>query len=205
MSQRDWRTDFAIAGGLGAVVTMCVWVFTLLAIRPIPGNIHHSGKGHPAQQEQAQSPANHQPIAAPENQSTAKKEAECGNDNQNYYDCVIQLRTARATERQANAAKGANWIGAAALLFAALAAAGGVFAAIATSGTIRTMQDIARRELRAYIATAPDALTGLNPNEPVHFQFAVINDGTTPAYRVTQECVLDILNYLLPQGFQSPA
>jgi hypothetical protein len=150
---------------------------------PAPGSIKGRGETQRSQSEQPApqprlsdtKPKDQPPSAAEEKQERATKEAECSNDNQNYHDCVIQLRTARATERQARVAWDAALVAGAALFFAAIAAGAALW-------TVHTMRDTARRELRAYVCLQSGSVTW-DHHYVVVANATFRNSGQTPGFQ----------------------
>ena len=144
MSGSNWRSNIAVGCGVVAGLLLALWFSTVVALGPAPGNILRGGEKQPAERNQTDPAPNRQPSPDKEKQKAATKEAECSNNGQNYHDCLIQLRTARATERQADVAKSTERVAWLALVFAALAAVAAWF-------TFWVMRKTAERQLRAYI------------------------------------------------------
>src|SRR5437016_2078542 len=117
MSHSNWRSNIAIAGGVVAGVFLALWFSTVVALGPASGNTKARIESQSASQEKSDGPSDRNPSAAKENQKAPTKEAECSNENQNYYDCLIQLRAARAAERQAYVAVASAWVSGFTLFF----------------------------------------------------------------------------------------
>jgi hypothetical protein len=166
----------------------------LMALGRGPGNVATALQGKPTQPKQQHADQDQLPsTAAEENQKGAAKEAECSNPNQSYYDCVIQLRTARATERQAKVAKNTERVAWFALLFAAVAAA-------AAWWTVKVMRDTAKRELRAYVYVDEAKIVDFDNDKKATVRLKLKNSGRTPAYDLAQVAA----RVTRPLGDQSP-
>ena len=140
----NWRSNVAVGCGVVGGILLAWWFSTVVALGPAPGNVLPGGQQQPPQRNQTNPAANPQPAPDKEKQDAASKEAECSNPGQTYHDCLIQLRTARATERQADVAKSTERVAWIALLFAA-------GAAVAAWSTFWIMRKTAERQLRAYV------------------------------------------------------
>jgi hypothetical protein len=111
----------------------------------------------------------------------------------NAREYCVQRRSALASEYQGDVAKWAAGVG-----FLALAAA--VVAAFAALRTVRTMQEIAKRELRAYVVAMPDLIDfGRSTISAVVID--IRNGGNTPAKNVQLSFATDVLPYPLPDRF----
>jgi hypothetical protein len=142
-------------------------------------------------------------AAASDNpEAKAKEEADTKKDAREY---CIQRRSASAGEYQGDIAK---W--AAGATFLAMVAAG--LAAAGALGTVRTMQDTARTELRAFVTETGihfKAHANLVPggNKVVHtwdVRPRWENSGTTPARRVSNHVSCGIFQNAPPSTFTYP-
>ena len=88
--------------------------------------------------------------------STGGEEADPDDKSREY--CIAR-RSAVAGEQQASFAKGQVYLGIATLIAAMLAAIGALLAATRARQTVETMQDTAKRELRAYVAACPENMS----------------------------------------------
>jgi hypothetical protein len=181
------RSNAVVVVGVIAGVLLALWFSTVVAMGPPSGSIQQDDQRKQAQREQpTPSPQPQSHAVAEEKQQPTQKEAECSNEGQpSYYDCLIQLRTARAAEQQARSAedqafyaKVAAVIAGAALVFAAVAAAAALW-------TVYTMKDSAERQLRAYISIEDGAVVMNSPalgHVTAFIRFK--NGGATPGYKV---------------------
>lgn len=227
MSYRDWRSNIAVVGGIAAGLVVAVWFSTVVALGPAPGGAKRSIDPPNAQQEQsARERKPVEPFLKKQDQS-ADKEAECAPGSQNYNDCLIQLRTARAAERQADIAWYGSLIAAVAVAFAALAAGAGLW-------TVLVMKWSAERQLRAYIFveattivdasqlppipheslpgdphSAPKELVkGVPPSRPRGVpgaSWSIKNSGLTPAHDVVHWGEMDVIETKLENTVIAPA
>ena len=172
MRESAWVWGWVVAFVLGAVLFSGI-----VAMGPPlgSGGLEKAAKG---KQTQSKQPATEREsegrTVAKENEQRAKKETECTSEGQSsYYDCLIQLRTARATERQAYYAKVGAWIAGFALLAAAAAASAGLW-------TVWVMRNSAERQLRAYVVLH-DASVSFTDNNFALVQVRMRNTGQTPA------------------------
>lgn len=178
MKYAPWLVLLILAGMVGAV--------TLLrppAIDRGPRNVLLIGKTQQAKGDQSNSAANRQLAANKEKEQRGTKEAECSNDGQSYHDCLIQLRTARATERQAKISKSTERVAWFALLFAAMAAG-------AAWWTVKVMRDTAKRQLKAYVAMGDAFMrfSTANTQRSAEIALRLKNAGQTPGYNFTTWC-----------------
>jgi hypothetical protein len=230
MSVSNWCSNVAVVGGVVAGILVALWFSTVVAMGPAPGRgfAQETPQGNQAQDKQTDtSPAQRSRALTKEQQQGAKKEPECSNDNQsNYYDCLIQLRTARATERQARWAKVATYVAGIALIAAAAAAAAGFW-------TVWVMRKTAERQLRAYmfvegmalvdasqldpipheslpgdIHSAPkELIEGVPPKRPRGIPGAswmIKNSGGTPAYDIVHWSEMDVVEAKFENGLIAP-
>jgi hypothetical protein len=102
-----------------------------------PRNVISKDKRENSDHEKRDSGLHRQVETTEENRQSVNKETECSHQVANYNDCIIQLRTTRATERQADIAKNVAWLSLFTLVFSAVAAAGAVAAAVYTAHTAR--------------------------------------------------------------------
>src|SRR5262249_41766369 len=72
----------------------------------------------------------------------------------------------------------------------------------AAERTLETMQDTARRELRAYLESGVGDLDVNLQNETVRFGFFTINHGQTPATSVKHYCTIAVEEHPLPDNFE---
>lgn len=196
------RERVLVWGGVAAGLLVALWFSTVVAMGPPSGSVQQAGQRKQAQSNQSNAATNRQRASsAGENQKPAGKEAECSNPSQsNYYDCLIQLRTARATERQviaaedqAHYAKIAAWVAAVALFAAAVAAAAGIW-------TVVVMRRTAIAQLRAYVTAKPSNIE-FSGRIPMKIHMVAKNTGQTPAYNLVMLNRFEMLPYPLPAGF----
>jgi len=178
MSCSDWRSDIAVVAGVALGILLALWFSSVVAMGP-PSGAALSKKSEQSAQAQGKTAApDQQPpfrIDGNEKQVATNKVPECSNDGQSsYHDCLIQLRPARAAERQADEAHTAGRIASVALLFAAVAAAAALW-------TVHVMRWTAKRQLRAYVVLDHAVISNLFGDRPT---VVVIfkNCGQTPAY-----------------------
>lgn len=181
---------------LGALLLL--WFSAVLAMGPPSGGeLTRNTEQHNKLTESKQpdgGPNQRSRASANEQQQGTLKEPECSNEGQsNYYDCLIQLRTARATVEQAYWAKISAWLSALGLLFATVAAA----VALSAMWTIRSTVG---RGLRAHVAVHPETLE-LNGKAPAVLNFRITNTGQTPAYNVMSFDRFHFLPFPLPATY----
>lgn len=105
MSNGNWRSDVAAAGGLGALCVYLVWLGTILALGPAywgvdPNNVDRQPQ---AQTDRAK------PVAAARDKPPAEAyEAKCP-DDEDRQECFMQWRSTWAAEEQARSADGQLW------------------------------------------------------------------------------------------------
>lgn len=133
-------------------------------------------------------------ASADEQKQDTAKEPECSHEGQsNYYDCLIRLRTARATAEHAYWAKVGAWVSGFALFFAVIAAA-------VALGTMWIIRAVAERALRAHVLVHPGNLE-FNGRVPVVLHFRIKNTGHTPAYKVISFERFHFLPFPLPESY----
>jgi hypothetical protein len=131
MPKRDWYAHIAIAGWGVAIILGCLMWADIVAVRPSVGLAQKTVQSKPTQQPKPDAAQNHSRGPAKEDRQAVTKELECADKNEaTYNDCLIQLRTTRAAERQADYVKYSAYISAVALFFAAVAAVAAIAAAI---------------------------------------------------------------------------
>jgi hypothetical protein len=180
MRERAWVLGGVIAGVLGALLFSSV-----VAMGPAPGSIKGRGEAQRSQSEQP-APQPRLSAAKPKDQPpSAGDEAYC-EKSPSRPDCIIQLRTARATERQADIA----WI---ALIAVAVTVVFTLGTVIAGFLTVWTMRVTTKQQLRAYVSGGgafqgewvQNPATGrveMKLTLPFTFQVTVNNYGVTPAH-----------------------
>lgn len=84
---------------------------------------------------------------------------------------------------------------------AAIASIAGLLQFIGLIATICVMVRTARRQLRAYVAATGKELLG---PIPLIYKFSIVNHGQTPAYKVTDSAIVEVLPYPLPPNFAFP-
>jgi hypothetical protein len=184
------------AGWAVVVVVAVLYAGALLALWPEPDYLKPPREAQTAQDKQAdakQPPATTEPKDQP---PSAENEKDCAN-SQARSDCLIQLRTARATEAQARYAKWGLWLigGTIFLTFGTV---------IAGFWTVSTMRDTGQRELRAYVAGIPTRLVELTPTTNPRLSFKITNHGATPAHRMNHAAALLIETHPLPENYPFP-
>jgi hypothetical protein len=171
------RSNSLILAGIVAGVLGAFWFSTIVAPGPSSGNAQPTGERQSSKSEQPQ-PRSDRQWPSPHQQKAPAKELECSHASQNYDDCIIQLRTARATERQADIAWNVGLVSAAALIFAAVAAGAALW-------TVWVMKDTAQRQLRAYLHLDPDRIFDdlrIAAGEEARGMLRFKNFGQTPAH-----------------------
>jgi hypothetical protein len=176
MSRGNWLSDIANTLGLGAIFALVVWTGCQIAVGVMQGD--------PPSRGQQREP------------SLGEAETYC-TKLETRNECIIQLRTATATEQQAHYAKSAVWIGGFALLSAVVAAAAALW-------TVWRMKDTAERQLRAYVAVTPNRLVGLSPTGRPHLTYRLTNFGETPAHGMSHAAILEILPHPLVDNYRFP-
>lgn len=180
-----------------AIILFCALLSGVVAVGPSTGIAQKTEQSKAANQPKSDSTPDHPsgPAIQPkENQQGAAKEPECAKkDKTDYADCLIQLRTARATEVQAYWGKISAHASVGALVFAAIAAAAALW-------TVITMRDTAKRQLRAYVFGRPENVD-LNGRRVERIHIQVRNHGQTPANNVSIRGAVNIYPYPLPEGF----
>ena len=157
MPRNHWLFDIADALGLGAIFALVVWTSCQIAVGVMQGD-----PPSPGQQREA---------------SLGEVETYC-TKLETRNDCIIQLRTASATERQANIASAG--------LVLVLATTGlTAMAAFAAFWTVWTMKTSEKRELRAYVGIVDVKIEKLGVGEKMRLRANIKNFGRTPAYKVT--------------------
>lgn len=195
MSRSTWRSNIAVGCGVVGGILVSVWFSVVVAMGPAPGWGQQTDQSKPAQGDQSDGARKHEPRAiAKETQKRAQKESECSNEGQgSYYDCLIQLRTARATEIQAHYAWVAAWVSGFALAAASIAAASGIW-------TVYVMRRSSMTELRAYVSAKPGNVE-FSGRIPMILHLEAKNTGQTPAYNVVMLGRFVFLPHPLPEDF----
>jgi hypothetical protein len=164
----------------------------VMALGPAPGKI---GAVEKAQDAQPGQPSTEGPKlgAKPEDQPPSEEDKAYCKESQSKPDCLVQLRTARATEEQARWAEwNAHLVGATIALT--------LFTVIAGFLTVQTMRKSAETQLRAYISITPGNVE-FRGRVPQILHFRVKNDGATPAYKVISFNAFLVLPHPLPPGY----
>jgi hypothetical protein len=70
--------------------------------------------------------------------------------------------------------------------------------------TIRTMEDTAKRQLRAYVSAFPSSISSFDKDHFAIASFPIKNSGQTPAYNVTHRARVIVAPYPLEEGYTFP-
>jgi hypothetical protein len=115
MPKRGWCSHIAIAGWGVAIILLCVLLSGVVAVGPSPRSV----STNPEWQQGKTDKDNAKPRLAVHDPYAAEYEQYCrGSDKPK--DCIIQLRTAEATERQAKYAFYGLWLAGPTILLSAL-------------------------------------------------------------------------------------
>ncbi len=161
MTGSNWRSNLAVAGGVIAGILLAIWFSTVVAMGPAPGGI---GFGSMARQSQAEgrSPGDRaqERIQAPHASKTEAPEA--SRDLLNVAQTIATV----------------------------VAAFGAVVAAWAAICTLRTMQDTARAQLKAYVAMGDAFMrfSTVNKQRSIEIVLQLKNGGQTPGYNFSTWC-----------------
>jgi hypothetical protein len=83
-------------------------------------------------------------------------------------------------------------------------AVGTLFLWLATRRLVRGTDKTAKAQLRAYVSIKPSGLRKISPTENFHFSFVQLNGGQTPAYSLSQDGELLLVDHPLPENFPFP-
>jgi hypothetical protein len=89
-------------------------------------------------------------------------------------------------------------------IFTAILGVGTAFLFLATRQLARGAEDTARRQLRAYVSSAPDYIFNFNPATVAQMRYTMRNHGQTPAYGLSHSAAVDIFPFPLPPNFDFP-
>jgi hypothetical protein len=78
------------------------------------------------------------------------------------------------------------------------------YQAIQLKKTVGTMTDTAERQLRAYISAKPVFIASFGPEIYSKWHYVIKNHGSTPAFKMRQRGLIEILPYPLPDDFVFP-
>lgn len=171
MPSKTSVVGWVVAGILGAII-YAEWTADRLAFRHLKSVF----EGQHGQQQQGGARDYPQLGTNSQDQQPAKEyQTDCSKRDDS--DLCAQRRMAKSAEDQAGLSELGLWLLGATLFFTAAAA-------IAAWRTVRTMQDTAKRELRAYLGIAQTKIETLKPGEAPRVSIEIKNFGHTPAYAV---------------------
>jgi hypothetical protein len=189
MSRGNWRSNIAVGIGVVGGLLVALWFSPVVTLGPTPGE--GKGVGETNGRKRKQTNASPAPsIDKPQEQPPSAGDQAYCKDSQSRPDCHIQLRTARATERQAEIA----WL---TYITVAVTLAFTLGTVVAGFLTVGVMRRTAERQLRAYVFINPKGLD-FGPSIINAFVFELQNSGSTPAKNMRMNIDTDVLPYPPP-------
>jgi hypothetical protein len=184
-SNRRSNTSFGIGdvlyGWVVALALALVLSVDLIAYLVVPQNFDADEKRCRSDYQQADA----QRKAAPGNSQPAPKATDDADPDKHAREYCVQRRGAIAAERQADFARGGLYLGFATLFAAVAAALGALLAARRARQTVETMQDTAKRELRARLSALPGGINQLIGESNGMGHVTLRNVGKLPARNVS--------------------
>lgn len=116
-----WQNDVGVFCGVAAGLFLALWFSNVVAMGPAPGKREPPRKAENGQAQQPAADPNPFATNQQDQRPPAQDETHCPNP-QTRTDCLIQLRTAQATEAQARYSRYGLWLVGATILLTGIAA-----------------------------------------------------------------------------------
>ncbi len=173
-------------------ILAAIAVLAILGLLAVSRSYYSSQHQHPQNhQEPAASNANAQP---PVDQNSQAKPESGTTQPENQHSFLQQFLDFAAVNDRAI------------LALSTLAVAGFTFCLVIANFFLwNAGERHSERQLRGYISAAPDYIFDFSPTQLVTIRYTITNHGLTPAYKVSNAAIVDILSYPLPLDYPFPA